>query len=87
MNREILANGLKELGYEYIEPDGAFYLWVKALEPDAMAFSERAKQFELLVVPSNGFGFEGWIRLSYCVSRETIVNSLPAFKALKESYE
>lgn len=86
VNREILANGLKELGYEYIEPDGAFYLWVKALEPDALAFSERAKQFELLIVPSNGFGCEGWCRLSYCVSKDTIVNSLPAFKELKESY-
>ena len=86
VNREILSNGLKELGYEYIEPDGAFYLWVKALEPDALAFSERAKQFELLIVPSNGFGCEGWCRLSYCVSKDTIVNSLPAFKERKESY-
>ena len=86
VNREILSTGLKELGYECIEPDGAFYLWVKALDPDAVAFSQRAKEFELLVVPSNGFGCEGWIRLSYCVSKETIVNSLPAFKALKESY-
>ncbi len=87
VNREILTRGLSELGYEYVEPDGAFYLWVKALEPDAKAFAERAKQFELLVVPSDGFGSEGWFRLSYCIARETIENSMPAFKALKESYE
>ena len=87
VNRELLANGLKELGYEYIEPDGAFYLWVKSLEPDAEAFSMRARDFELLVVPSNSFGCEGWIRLSYCVSKETIVNSLPAFAALQASYQ
>ncbi len=86
-NRRILSEGLKNLGYEYIEPDGAFYLWVKALEPDAQAFSDRAKQFELLLVPSNSFGCEGWVRLSYCISQETIVNSLPAFAALKASYE
>ncbi len=86
-NREILSEGLKKLGYEYIEPDGAFYLWVKALEPDAEAFCEAAKKFELLLVPSNSFGCEGWMRLSYCISKETIVNSLPAFAALKESYQ
>ena len=86
-NREILSEGLKKLGYEYIEPDGAFYLWVKALEPDAQAFCEAAKKFELLLVPSNSFGCEGWMRLSYCISKETIVNSLPAFAALKESYQ
>ena len=86
-NREILSEGLKKLGYEYIEPDGAFYLWVKALEPDAEAFCEAAKKFELLLVPSNSFGCEGWMRLSYCISKEIIVNSLPAFAALKESYQ
>ena len=86
-NREILSEGLKKLGYEYIEPDGAFYLWVKALEPDAEAFCEAAKKFELLLVPSNSFGCEGWLRLSYCISKETIINSLPAFAALKESYQ
>ena len=86
-NREILSSGLKKLGYEYIEPDGAFYLWVKALEPNAEAFCEKAKQFELLLVPSNSFGCEGWVRLSYCIAKETIINALPAFAALKESYQ
>jgi aspartate aminotransferase len=86
-NRELLTSGLSELGYEYVQPDGAFYLWVKALEPDALAFSERAKDFELLLVPSDSFGAPGWVRLSYCISADTIKNSMPAFKALAEAYK
>lgn len=85
-NRRLLTEGLGALGYEYVEPDGAFYLWVKALEPDANAFSERAKGFELLLVPSDSFGCPGWVRLSYCIARDTIERSMPAFAALKESY-
>lgn len=86
-NRRALIEGLSELGYEYIEPQGAFYLWVKALEPDANAFFERAKALELLPVPSDSFGCPGWVRVGYCVSKETIVNSMPAWKKLAESYE
>jgi len=86
-NRAALTQGLSALGYEYIEPQGAFYLWVKALEPDAQSFFERAKAFELLPVPSDSFGCSGWVRLGYCVSYETIVNSMPAWRKLKESYE
>ena len=86
-NRRVLTEGLSELGYEYIEPQGAFYLWVKALEPDASAFFERAKALELLPVPSDSFGCPGWVRVGYCVSHETIVNSMPAWKKLAESYE
>lgn len=86
-NRRVLTEGLSELGYEYIEPQGAFYLWVKALEPDANAFFERAKALELLPVPSDSFGCPGWVRVGYCVSKETIVNSMPAWKKLAESYE
>ncbi len=86
-NRKLLTEGLKALGYEYVEPQGAFYLWVKALEDDAKAFSERAKSYELLLVPSDSFGAPGWVRVSYCVGRDVIENSMPAFKALKESYD
>ena len=86
-NRQILTEGLTELGYEFVEPEGAFYLWVRALEPDAVAFSERAKEFELLLVPSDSFGAQGWVRLSYCIAQKTIRDSLPAFRALKEAYE
>ena len=86
-NRRVLTEGLSALGYEFIEPQGAFYLWVKALEPDASAFFERAKALELLPVPSDSFGCPGWVRVGYCVSKETIVNSRPAWTKLAESYE
>lgn len=86
-NRRVLTEGLSALGYEFIEPQGAFYLWVKALEPDASAFFERAKALELLPVPSDSFGCPGWVRVGYCVSKETIVNSMPAWKKLAESYQ
>lgn len=86
-NRRVLTEGLSALGYEFIGPQGAFYLWVKALEPDASAFFERAKALELLPVPSDSFGCPGWVRVGYCVSKETIVNSMPAWKKLAESYQ
>ena len=85
-NRRLLTEGLSRLGYEYIEPQGAFYLWVKALEPDANAFFEKAKSLELLPVPSDSFGCPGWVRVGYCVSRETIVNSMPAWEKLAALY-
>lgn len=86
VNREILTNALDELGYEYIAPDGAFYLWIKALEPDAQAFSDKAKQHELLLVPSDSFGVGGWVRAGYCIDKGTIERSIPAFAALKADY-
>lgn len=85
-NREALTKGLSDLGYQYIEPQGAFYLWVKALEPDANAFCEKAKSVELLPVASDSFGCTGWVRVGYCVSYETIVNSMAAWKKLKDMY-
>lgn len=85
-NRLLLVNELGEMGYSVVEPEGAFYLWVRALEPDAEAFCERAKRFELLPVPSDSFGVPGWVRVGYCVSYDTIVNSLPAWRALMDSY-
>ena len=85
-NRRLLYNGLREMGYEAVEPKGAFYLFVKALEPDANAFYEKAKKHELLLVPSDSFGVEGYVRISYCVSYEQIERSLPAFKKLYEEY-
>ncbi len=85
-NRRALTEGLSALGYEYIEPQGAFYLWVKALEPDAEAFFQSAKALELLPVPSDSFGCEGWVRIGYCVSHQTIVDSMPAWKRLAEQY-
>ncbi len=86
-NRDLLYGALTEMGYECVEPQGAFYLWVRALEPDAKAFSARARDnHELLLVPSDDFGMPGWIRISYCVSKDVIERSLPAFQALIEEY-
>ncbi len=86
-NRSLLLSALKEYGYETVRPDGAFYLFVKALEEDAGKFCENAKKFELLLVPSDSFGCPGYVRISYCVSTEQIEKSLPAFKALAEMYK
>lgn len=86
-NRTLLMNSLSEMGYEFTRPDGAFYLFMKALEPDANAFCERAKKHELLLVPSDDFGLSGYVRIAYCVSYEQIERSLPAFRALIEEYK
>lgn len=85
-NRDLLTEALGEAGYTFVNPDGAFYLWVKALEPDAEVFCERAKGYELLPVPSDSFGTPGWFRVGYCVSEQTIRDSIPAWKALAASY-
>ncbi len=81
-NRKALYEGLVELGYEVAKPDGAFYLFIKAPGGDANAFSEKAKQKDLLVVPGDGFGCPGYFRVCYCVSYEQIVKSLPVFAQL-----
>lgn len=86
-NRRTLTEGLSKIGYEFIEPQGAFYLWMRALEPDANAFFERARSFELLPVPSDSFGCTGWVRVGYCVSLDTIVSSMEAWQKLWDSYQ
>lgn len=86
-NRDLLFGALTDYGYEAVPPDGAFYLFVKSPEPDANAFCERAKKYELLLVPSDDFGCKGYVRISYCVTAEQIEKSLPAFKALIEEYK
>lgn len=86
-NRNILYNALTEIGYSVIKPDGAFYMFVKSLEEDANAFYERAKKFDLLLVPSDSFGVEGFVRVSYCVDTDLIERSIPAFKSLYEDYK
>ena len=85
-NRGLLYNGLTESGYTCIYPDGAFYLFVKALEEDAAAFCERAKKYELLLVNGADFGYKGWVRVAYCVQTEQIERAVPLFKKLAEEY-
>ncbi|MBR7186551.1 MAG: pyridoxal phosphate-dependent aminotransferase [Clostridia bacterium] len=85
-NRNLLYGALSGMGYSCIVPEGAFYLFVRALEKDAKRFCERAKEHELLLVPSDSFGVEGFVRISYCVPREVVENSIAAFKKLFEAY-
>lgn len=85
-NRDLILGGLSEIGYECVKPDGAFYLFVKALEDDANAFCEKAKAHDLLIVSGDGFFCPGYVRISYCVSEKTIRDSMPAFKALFDEY-
>ncbi len=86
-NRDLLVDNLTAYGYECVKPDGAFYLFVKALEEDAAAFAEKAKKHEILVVPCDDFGVSGYIRIAYCVDKARIERALPAFKALAEEYK
>lgn len=86
-NRDRLCGALESYGYTVVNPDGAFYAFIKSFEEDAKAFAERAKKYELLIVPGDDFGCKGYVRISYCVSPQTIEKSLPAFKALAESYK
>ena len=85
-NRDILYDGLTKLGYECYRPDGAFYMFVKALESDAENFCEKAKEEDLLLVAATDFGCPGYVRISYCVDEDMIKRSFKAFKALKEKY-
>ncbi len=83
-NRDILYNALTDYGFECIKPDGAFYLFVKSPLKDAISFYEMAKKYDLLIVPSDSFGIQGYVRISYCVSTQQIENSLPAFQKLAQ---
>ncbi len=85
-NRDLLYENLTDMGYECFKPQGAFYMFVKALEPDAEAFCEKAKEEDLLLVSATDFGCPGYVRISYCVDEDMIKRSFKAFKALKEKY-
>lgn len=85
-NREDLYNGLKECGFECIKPQGAFYLFVKSPVADEKEFCNVGKKYNILMVPGSSFACPGYVRLAYCVSHETIVNSLPKFKELAKEY-
>ncbi len=86
-NRRKLYDALTEYGYHCVKPEGAFYLWVEALEPDDGAFVARAKEYHLLLVPGSSFMCPGYVRIAYCVDPEMIERSLPAFRRLAENYQ
>ena len=85
-NRETLYSGLKEMGFECIKPEGAFYLFMKSPIADEKEFCQAAKKHNILIVPGSSFACPGYVRIAYCVSYETIVNSMPGFKALAEEF-
>ena len=85
-NRDLLYNILCALGFTCVKPDGAFYLFLQAPGGSDRDFCEEAKKLDLLIVPSESFGLPGYARIAYCVSKDTIERSLPAFKKLAEHY-
>ncbi len=85
-NRELLYNNLIKFGYECVKPQGAFYLFIKALEDDDRVFCEAAKKYNLLIVPGSAFGCPGYCRIAYCVDYAMIERALPAFLKLAEEY-
>jgi len=85
-NRDRLYSALTEYGFKVVKPDGAFYMFVKSPEKSSSDFCERAKKHELLIVPGDDFGCEGYARISYCVAPDMLERALPAFKKLAESY-
>ena len=86
-NMNILYKELTSLGFECIKPGGTFYMFPKAPEADAIAFSEKAKKYDLILVPSNSFGVDGYFRIAYCIDTEKVERSLEAFrKFVKAEY-
>ncbi len=85
-NRELLYQNLTAYGYQCVKPQGAFYLFVKALEEDDKAFAGKAKEHNLLIVPGSSFGCPGYCRIAYCVDYSMIERSLPKFEALAKEY-
>lgn len=85
-NRKALYEGLTECGFACILPQGAFYLFVKSPVENEEEFCQAAKAYNILMVPGSAFAGSGYVRLAYCVSYETIVNSIPSFKKLAEEY-
>ena len=85
-NREILSASLQSMGFSFLPPQGAFYLFLKSPEDDASAFCQRARRENLLLVPSDSFGMPGYVRISYCVSTDMVHRSLAAFARLAKAY-
>lgn len=85
-NRKKLLDIVESVGLYTVKPDGAFYLWVKAPTKDDVEFVQRAKKYNILMVPGSAFKGPGYVRLAYCVDPKVIENSRKAFEALMEEY-
>lgn len=86
-NRNLLYNGLIRLGFSCVKPEGAFYIFPRSLEPDAASFCERAKKYDLLLVPGDDFGCPGHVRISYCVPTKRIERAMDLFAKLAAEYK
>ena len=85
-NRKLLTGHLSATGFTFVKPDGAFYLWIKSPVADEKEFVRKAKEERILIVPGSSFGCAGWVRLAYCVAKETVEGALPGFSRLAEFY-
>ncbi|MBQ8611531.1 MAG: pyridoxal phosphate-dependent aminotransferase [Oscillospiraceae bacterium] len=85
-NAAFLCDALTALGFDCIPPQGTFYLFMKSPVPDAAAFCEKAKEFDLLLVPADSFSCPGWVRIAFCVPAEQLQRSLPAFEKLAQAF-
>ncbi len=86
-NRDILVENLEKFGFKCVNPKGAFYLFLKSPISDANEFADTAKKLGLLLVPSNSFGVDGYVRIATCVDKKVVLNSLDAFKQLAKIYD
>ncbi len=85
-NRDLLYKSLTDIGYDCIHPDGAFYLFMRSLEPDDAKFCDRAKEEKILMAPGTAFGGPGFVRVSYCIPYDVVQRSIPAFQRLYDKY-
>ncbi|MGN0770971.1 MAG: pyridoxal phosphate-dependent aminotransferase [Christensenellales bacterium] len=81
-NKKLLTQGLDSFGFEYVKPQGAFYLFVKSPVDDDKEFCKIAKKYNLLLVPGSSFGCKGYVRIAYCVAKDVIVRSMAQFEKL-----
>lgn len=86
-NKDILYKGLVDMGYHCVEPGGTFYAFPRALEPDAAAFCEKARKYDLVLVPGDGFGCPGHVRIAFCTSTDKVQRSLERFEKLIKEYK
>ena len=84
-NRNLLYDALTDLGFTVVKPGGTFYIFPKALEEDAVAFCQKAKKYDLILVPADNFGCPGYFRMAYCIDTEKVERSIPVLKKFVET--
>jgi len=84
--RDLLCDGLADCGYTFTKPAGAFYLFPQTPIPDDVKFVQALQEELILGVPGSGFYGPGHFRLAFCVSDETIINAMPAFKRVMAKF-